>query len=48
LDELDNQYPEYQFRKNKGYPSPSHIVAIKEFGYSNIHRKSFVVKSLVL
>ena len=46
--ELDNQYPEYQFRKNKGYPSPSHIVAIKEFGYSNIHRKSFVVKSLVL
>ena len=34
-------YPEYDFAKNKGYGTASHIAAIKEYGLCPIHRKSF-------
>ncbi len=34
-------YPEYNFAKNKGYGTASHIAAIKEYGLCPIHRKSF-------
>jgi ribonuclease HII len=37
-------YPKYQFEKNKGYGTKAHIEAIKEFGYCDIHRKSFKIK----
>ena len=40
--ELDKQYPEYDFAKNKGYGTKKHIEAIKEFGARDIHRKSFI------
>ncbi|MAT39134.1 MAG: ribonuclease HII [Ectothiorhodospiraceae bacterium] len=45
--ELDAQYPEYGFARHKGYPTSEHIEAIREFGYTDIHRRSFVVKALV-
>ncbi|MBQ9021277.1 MAG: ribonuclease HII [Eggerthellaceae bacterium] len=35
------QYPQYQFDKNKGYASPEHIAAIKAYGLCPLHRKSF-------
>ena len=35
-------YPEYNFEKNKGYGTSDHIKAIKHFGITPIHRKSFV------
>ncbi len=39
-------YPEYGFEKHKGYGTKAHIDAINKFGYCEIHRKSFKIKSL--
>ena len=38
---LHLQYPHYQWNINKGYPTPKHRQAIKEFGISPYHRRSF-------
>jgi len=35
------EYPEFDFSKNKGYPTKAHKAAIEKFGYSPIHRLSF-------
>jgi ribonuclease HII len=35
-------YPEYLWSKNKGYPTQEHINAIKLFGATSLHRKSFL------
>ena len=42
----DKLYPAYNFKKNKGYPTQFHIKAIKNFGISDIHRKTFCGKFL--
>ncbi|MFQ5786874.1 MAG: ribonuclease HII [Thermodesulfobacteriota bacterium] len=34
-------YPEYNFSKHKGYPTKEHLEAIRRFGPSPIHRKTF-------
>ena len=34
-------YPEFDFAKHKGYPTRAHKEAIRKFGCSPIHRKSF-------
>lgn len=39
--EIAEKYPEYQWKKNKGYPTKDHRAAIKEFGITEHHRKSF-------
>ena len=39
-------HPLYQWEKNKGYGTKKHIDAIKKFGVSNLHRKSFLSKIL--
>ena len=36
------KYPEYEFAKNKGYGTATHIEAIKKYGLTAIHRRSFV------
>lgn len=38
---IASDYPEYLFHKHKGYPTPEHIAALKRYGISNVHRKSF-------
>lgn len=38
----DQIYPAYGFASNKGYGSAAHIDAIKQFGPTPIHRKSFI------
>jgi len=40
------KYPVYDFAKNKGYPTKFHINAVKNFGITEIHRKSFCKKFL--
>ena len=40
--ELDKEYPEYHFAKHKGYGTAEHISALKIYGASKIHRKSFI------
>ena len=42
LIELDKQYPEYGFARNKGYGTPEHIAALKEIGPCPAHRRSFI------
>ncbi len=42
LMELDQQYPEYGFASHKGYGTPQHIQAIKEYGPLPVHRRSFI------
>jgi ribonuclease HII len=44
--DLHEQYPQYGFAKHKGYGTKSHIEAIRQYGYSPIHRRSFHVGSL--
>ena len=44
--EFDKKFPEYGFKKNKGYGSKTHIEAIEKFGLTPCHRKSFKIKSL--
>ncbi len=41
LYELDKQYPYYNFKKNKGYPTKEHVLAIKEHGIIKEHRKTY-------
>lgn len=42
--ELDEEYPEYNWKQNKGYPTKEHIEAVKKYGASKYHRKTFVAK----
>ena len=44
--EASKEYPLYGFEKHKGYGTKAHILAIKEHGYCNIHRRSFKIKML--
>lgn len=39
---LDALYPEYGFASNKGYGAAAHIEAIKKYGPTPIHRRSFI------
>ena len=41
MDELDKEYPMYEFKKNKGYPTKKHVEAIMEYGIIKEHRKTF-------
>lgn len=41
LIELDEKYPMYDFKNNKGYPTKKHLAAIEEFGILNEHRRSY-------
>jgi ribonuclease HII len=44
--QLDALYPHYKFAEHKGYGTASHVQAIREYGYCDIHRKSFKLKAL--
>lgn len=41
MKKMSKKYPEYGFEKNSGYPTKIHLEAIKKFGITPIHRKSF-------
>lgn len=43
---LAKDYPQYGWERNMGYPTKEHIEAIREFGYTPWHRKSFHPKEL--
>ena len=40
------EYPQYGWDRNMGYPTKEHIEAIREYGYTPYHRKSFHPKGL--
>lgn len=40
--EYDKMYPEYGFAAHKGYGSAEHMAAIRKYGMTPIHRRSFL------
>ncbi|HPD61348.1 MAG TPA: ribonuclease HII [Thermodesulfobacteriota bacterium] len=34
-------YPYYNFKSNKGYGTPEHLKALRQYGFCALHRKSF-------
>lgn len=40
--EYAKEYPEYGFEHNMGYGTPEHIAALKRYGPTPAHRKSFI------
>ena len=40
--EYDKLFPKYDFAKNKGYGTAEHVAALKKFGPTPIHRRSFI------
>ena len=41
MDELAKEYPQYDWRSNKGYPTKKHREAIRQYGITPYHRKTF-------
>ncbi|HQQ88750.1 MAG TPA: ribonuclease HII [Oscillospiraceae bacterium] len=42
--EMDQQYPDYEFAKHKGYPTALHYEKLREHGPCEIHRLTFLRK----
>ena len=43
MNQLDEQFPGYHWKENKGYPTKAHREAIRQFGITPHHRKSFTL-----
>ena len=43
MNQLDEQFPVYHWKENKGYPTKAHREAIRQFGITTHHRKSFTL-----
>lgn len=41
MNRIHEEFPMYNWKSNKGYPTAEHRAAIKEFGITKYHRKSF-------
>ena len=41
MEKIHQEFPQYNWKKNKGYPTKEHRNAIREFGITNYHRKTF-------
>jgi ribonuclease HII len=41
MKQYDEMYPEYNFKKHKGYPTKEHKELLKKYGPCKIHRRSF-------
>ena len=39
--QIGSKYPDYGFEKHMGYPTKQHLEALKEFGVSPVHRRTF-------
>jgi ribonuclease HII len=46
--DLHAAWPDYGFATHKGYPTPEHLAALKEYGATPAHRKSFAPVRLAL
>jgi len=42
---IHDEYPMYNWKQNKGYPTLEHRMAIKKYGLTKYHRKTFKIKS---
>lgn len=46
MKKLHEEFPQYNWESNKGYATDDHAEALKKFGYTVHHRRSFHLKSL--
>jgi ribonuclease HII len=44
---IAEEYPEYLWHNNKGYPTKEHIAAVRKYGVSVHHRKTFLSRILI-
>lgn len=44
MEKIHDEYPQYNWKKNKGYPTKYHYEAIAQFGITPYHRKSFTLE----
>jgi len=44
MNDLDKIHPNYNWKNNKGYLTGDHLDAIRKFGLSDLHRKSYKIK----
>ncbi|HEX7367749.1 MAG TPA: ribonuclease HII [Pelobium sp.] len=45
MNKIDAEFPHYQWRTNKGYPTVFHRKAVLDLGFSPYHRKTFNVSN---
>jgi len=46
--QLDQEYPQYNLKKHKGYPTKEHLQLVKQYGINKIYRSSFKpIKELI-
>jgi ribonuclease HII len=43
MDQIAEEFPEYSWKQNKGYPTKAHREAIQKFGPTKFHRMSFTL-----
>ena len=41
MHKLHDEFPQYNFKQNKGYPTKEHIAAIDKYGVLDCHRRSY-------
>ena len=41
MDQLSQEYPQYDWQSNKGYPTQKHRAAIRQYGVTPYHRRTF-------
>ncbi len=44
MKKLHEEFPAYDWKSNKGYPTRKHILAVEQYGQTPYHRRSFHVK----
>jgi len=44
---LSEEFPDYLWHKNKGYPTHEHIEAVRKYGITMYHRKTFLSRILI-
>ncbi len=44
---LDKAYPQYGFARHKGYATAAHIEAIRQYGFTPEHRRTFTPQALI-
>ena len=44
MDRLHEEFPQYGWNRNKGYPTAEHYEALQKYGATKYHRKSFNLK----
>ena len=45
MEKIDNEFPKYFWKDNKGYGTFNHIKMINKYGLTKYHRKSFTIKT---